>query len=137
MIEIEPNFLVCQFCGNEVPAEFRAKRPKLCKNCVFQQNFHTRKFGEIKVFYATFLTFLWYCKKYMWKIFGLDIFFVVLPLETKCLKKYRKISLLSSLKNLLSEKGTRSFSYGKWNLLSQAKNELHFNLHSNYNTENT
>ena len=26
--------------------------PKLCGNCAFLQNFHTRKLGEITVFYA-------------------------------------------------------------------------------------
>ena len=35
-----------------VSAEFRANHPKLCGNCSFPQNFHTRKFGEISVFYA-------------------------------------------------------------------------------------
>ena len=34
-----------------VSAEFRAS-PKLCGNCVFRQNFHTRKLGQITVFYA-------------------------------------------------------------------------------------
>ena len=29
-----------------------AIRPKLCENCAFPQNFHTRKLGEITVFYA-------------------------------------------------------------------------------------
>ena len=33
-----------------VSAEFRANRPKHCGSCVFPQNFHTRKLGEIKVF---------------------------------------------------------------------------------------
>ena len=27
-------------------------RQKLCRNCAFPQNFHTRKLGEITVFYA-------------------------------------------------------------------------------------
>ena len=35
-----------------VSAEFQAILPKLCGNCVFHQNFHTRKLGEITVFYA-------------------------------------------------------------------------------------
>ena len=35
-----------------VSAEFRANRPKLCGNCAFPQNFHTRKVGEITVFSA-------------------------------------------------------------------------------------
>ena len=34
---------------------------KLCKNCAFPQNFHTKKLGEITIFYAllifTYLTF--------------------------------------------------------------------------------
>ena len=33
-------------------------RPKLCGNCAFPQNFHTRELGEISVFYAVML--LWY-----------------------------------------------------------------------------
>ena len=32
-------------------AKFRAIRPKLCGNCSFPQNFHTRKLGETTVFY--------------------------------------------------------------------------------------
>ena len=35
-----------------VSAQFRAIRPKLCGNCAFPQNFHTRKSGEITVFFA-------------------------------------------------------------------------------------
>ena len=29
---------------------FRANRPKLCGNCAFPQNFHTRKLGQIRYF---------------------------------------------------------------------------------------
>ena len=29
-----------------------ANRPKLCANCAFPQNFHTRKLGELTAFYA-------------------------------------------------------------------------------------
>ena len=36
---------------------FRANHPKLCRNCAFPQNFHTRKLGEITVFYA--VSVLW------------------------------------------------------------------------------
>ena len=35
-----------------VSSEFRAIRPKLCGNCAFPQNFHTRKLSEFSVFYA-------------------------------------------------------------------------------------
>ena len=35
---------------------FRAIHPKLCGNCTFPQNFHTRKLGEITVFYAVLIT---------------------------------------------------------------------------------
>ena len=35
-----------------VSAEFRAIRPKLCGNCAFPQNFHTRKLEEITVFFV-------------------------------------------------------------------------------------
>ena len=31
---------------------FEANRPKLCGNCTFPQNFHTKKLGEITVFFA-------------------------------------------------------------------------------------
>ena len=34
----------------------KCHRPKLCGNCAFPQNFHTRKLGEITVFYAVFIT---------------------------------------------------------------------------------
>ena len=30
--------------------------PKLCGNCAFVQNFHTRKLGEITVFFAVLLS---------------------------------------------------------------------------------
>ena len=32
--------------------QFRANRSKLCGNCAFPQNFHTRKLGEMSVIYA-------------------------------------------------------------------------------------
>ena len=35
-----------------VSAQFRVNCPKLCENCVFPQNFHTRKLAEITVFFA-------------------------------------------------------------------------------------
>ena len=35
-----------------VSAYFRAIRSKLCGNCAFPQNLHTKKLGEITVFYA-------------------------------------------------------------------------------------
>ena len=35
-----------------VYAKFRANHPKLSRNCAFPQNFHTRKLGEITVFFA-------------------------------------------------------------------------------------
>ena len=38
-----------------VSAKFRAIRSKLCGNCAFPQNFHTRKLGEIMVFYAVYI----------------------------------------------------------------------------------
>ena len=54
--EILPNFLVWKFFENQptASAEFRANRskPKLCGNYVFPENFHTKKLGELTVFYA-------------------------------------------------------------------------------------
>ena len=45
------NFLVWKFCGKaQFPHSF--VRPKLCRNCAFPQNFHTRKLGETAVFFA-------------------------------------------------------------------------------------
>ena len=41
------------FWKGTVSAEFRTNRPnrpKLCRNCAFPQNFHTRELGEITVF---------------------------------------------------------------------------------------
>ena len=35
-----------------VYVQFWAIRPKLCGNCAFPQNFHTKKLGEITAFYA-------------------------------------------------------------------------------------
>ena len=31
-----------------------ANHPKLCGNCAFPQNFHTRKLGEITVFFSVY-----------------------------------------------------------------------------------
>ena len=45
---ISPDFLVRKFCR-------KAQFPKLCGNCAFPQNFHTRKLGEITVFFAMLL----------------------------------------------------------------------------------
>ena len=39
-------------------AWFRAIRPKLCRNCVFPQNFHTIKLDEITGFFAVAATVL-------------------------------------------------------------------------------
>ena len=41
-----------KFCGKTVSSECRANCPKLCGNCAFPQNFHTRKSSEIMEFYA-------------------------------------------------------------------------------------
>ena len=41
-----------QFPGVEVLRKGTAIRLKLCGNCAFPQNLHTRKLGEIGVFYA-------------------------------------------------------------------------------------
>ena len=35
-----------------ISVEFRANRLKLCENCAFPQNVHTKKSGEITVFYV-------------------------------------------------------------------------------------
>ena len=50
---ISPNFLVWKFFGKST--EFRAIRQKLCANCGFAQNFHTRK-GEVTVLYEVRLS---------------------------------------------------------------------------------
>ena len=43
---ISPDFLVCKFCGKaQFPHSFG-------RNYAFPQNFHTRKSGEITVFFA-------------------------------------------------------------------------------------
>ena len=43
---ISPNFLVWRFCGKaQFSHSFGRYRPKLCGNCAFPQNFHTRKLG--------------------------------------------------------------------------------------------
>ena len=46
------NFLVWTFSGK---TDFE-NRPKLCGNCAFPQNVHTRKLGEITVFFAVLHT---------------------------------------------------------------------------------
>ena len=54
-------FYVCigkNHCENTVilPSILGANRPKLWGNCAFPQNFHTRKLGEITVFFAVNVT---------------------------------------------------------------------------------
>ena len=45
-----------------ISAQFRAIRPKLCRNYVFLQNFNTKKPGEIAVFLAEGgITYGYYC----------------------------------------------------------------------------
>ena len=44
---ISPNFLVWKFCRKA-----QANRPKLWGSGVIPKNFHTRKLGEITVFFA-------------------------------------------------------------------------------------
>ena len=50
-----------QFSGVEIlrkgtiSAQFRVIRPKLCGNCAFPQNCHTRELGEITVFFAVII----------------------------------------------------------------------------------
>ena len=44
------NYLVGYFCGNTVSAESWAIRTKLCSNCAFAPNCHTKKLDEISVF---------------------------------------------------------------------------------------
>ena len=49
-IDILPNFL--ENLGKPtVFIEFWVINPKFCGSCAFQYNFHTRKLGEITVFY--------------------------------------------------------------------------------------
>ena len=47
--KISPNFLVWK---RSEKAHFWANRPKLCGNCEFPQNIHTKKLGEIRLFDA-------------------------------------------------------------------------------------
>ena len=58
-----PEFHLITWCGilwkRTVFVEFRANRPKLCENCAFLQNFHTRKLGEISVSYAVYVLSNW------------------------------------------------------------------------------
>ena len=46
---ISPDFLVWKFCGK---AQFPHSFGRFAGNCAIPQNFHTRKSGEITVFFA-------------------------------------------------------------------------------------
>ena len=41
-----------EICGKSSFGIISGDRPKLCENCAFPKNFHTRKLGEITVFFA-------------------------------------------------------------------------------------
>ena len=66
-----PNFLVWKFCGK---AQFPHSFGRWCGNfverhsgnCAFPQNFHTRKLGEITVFYAVVASARFWCKVFTW-----------------------------------------------------------------------
>ena len=48
-----PKFHLIFWCGNFLESHsFRSVSGESCGNCAFQQNFHTRKLGEISVFQA-------------------------------------------------------------------------------------
>ena len=47
--------------------QFLANRTKLYGNCDFPQNFHTRKLGEISVFYAAFVLFTFWLSCGKWR----------------------------------------------------------------------
>ena len=50
-----------KFCGNpQFPLRLGANRPKLCGNCAFPQNVHTRKLGGITIFYAVTIAIFLY-----------------------------------------------------------------------------
>ena len=50
---ISSDFLLWKFCGKARFLHSFGQRPKLCGNCAFPQNFHTRKSGEINFFAVT------------------------------------------------------------------------------------
>ena len=50
--EILATFLMLKFCVNTVSAKFQTIHPKFCGSCNFPQNLHTRRLGEITVFYV-------------------------------------------------------------------------------------
>ena len=53
---ISPDFLVCKFCGKaQFPHIFGGFASKTIRKFVFPKNFHTRKSGEITVFFAELL----------------------------------------------------------------------------------
>ena len=49
---LQSDFMVWTFCGKKQFPHSFGQRPKLCENRAFPQNFHTRKLGEITIFYA-------------------------------------------------------------------------------------
>ena len=52
-IVISPNFLVWKFYGK---IQFPHSFGRFGRNCAFPQNFHTRKLGEIKIFFLVTVT---------------------------------------------------------------------------------
>ena len=69
-------------------SNFRVNRPKLCGNCAFPQNFHTRKLGEITVFFS--VIFEWYLVRIM--------VFLVMGRNAEIIGKRRTLFLFSMKK---------------------------------------
>ena len=51
------------YVKRKVRSTIRAILPKLCGNCTFPQNFHTRKLGEITALYVVDLVNLFICDR--------------------------------------------------------------------------
>ena len=66
---------------------------KLCGNCAFPQNFHTRKLGEITIFYAVQAFLVVYCSPTIVTDFSKD------KIQWNCSSKWKKITFPNNSSN--------------------------------------
>ena len=110
---ISRNFLVWKFCEKaQFPHSLWANLAKLCRNCAFLQNFHTRKLREIT---GVFCSYFWPKNSLIWtNNENFSLFRWVLIWLYNILKfLIRKIALVYS--KTKKERQVRKLKFLDWN----------------------